>query len=263
MDDGWYWIDCTWNDPKRSGMFTCNYFLRTGQRVEDEERNEDDGVFCDGTKWETDWLLLFDKYKASNDNELNSIYELQKENDIVYFRFNSESDYEIFMDVNGEYFEKYGEYIDYEITVKDKSDTKMYLIFMKNTDNIRAFFSERTLTVTDEPESVESSKSVENNEIAEDSEAVKDDEVIEDESSEDNEIIENGDSSEEIDPSEDSESIVSDEFTETDESMEENELTEENESSEVNKTIENSEVTEEDKIVEENESTATNMLLVS
>lgn len=263
LDDGWYWIDCTWNDPKRPGMFTCNYFLRTGQRVEDEERNEDDGVFCDGTKWETDWLLLFDKYKASNDNELNSIYELQKENDIVYFRFNSESDYEIFMDVNGEYFEKYREYIDYEITVKDTSDTKMYLMFMKNTDNLRAFFSERTLTITDEPESVESSKSVGSNEIAEDSEAVKDDEVIEDESSEDNEIVENGGSSEEIDPSEDSESIVSDEFAETDESMEENELTEENESSEVNKTIENSGVTEEDKIVEENESTATSMLLVS
>lgn len=241
LDDGWYWIDCTWNDPKDPNFFNCNYFLRTGQRVEDEEG----GTVCDGTKWTDDWLLLFDKYKASNDNELNSIYELQKENDIVYFRFNSESDYEIFMDVNGEYHEKYGGYIDYEIIIKDKSDTKMYLMFMKNTDNIRSLFSERTLTVTEESESVESSESVADNEIIENSETVEDDEIIEDESSED------------------SESTETSESAETDESVEENETTEESESSEVNKAIENNEVAEEDEIVEENESTATNMLLVS
>lgn len=177
LDDGWYWIDCTWNDTDDSAFFTCNYFLRTGQRVEDEEG----GTVCDGTKWADDWLLLFDKYKVSNDNELNSIYELQKENGVVYFRFNSATDYEIFMNTSREYSKKYGESIGYEMVIKDKSDTKKYIIFMKNTDNVRAFFSERTLTVTNlnESEPEEVNEIVESNESSEGSESMEESESTE------------------------------------------------------------------------------------
>ena len=142
LDDGWYWIDCTWNDYDIEDFYYNSYFLRTGQRTEDEEG----GTICNGTKW-VDWLSLYEKYRVSNSSEINQVYEMQKDNYGIYFLFDSEEDYKEIWSISSEYYDKYSESLHRFVYNKEK-----YLIVIKNTEQLKLLFEERISDDTCEQE---------------------------------------------------------------------------------------------------------------
>lgn len=141
LDDGWYWIDVTWNDTANTdGYCYDNYLLHTEKRADDEVG----GVVCDGEKY-VDGAAMFEKYTIETSDDLTNMYLTQSERDALYFMVKTDDDFQnIYSQLSNNYKDKYGEEL--EVNLKQLANGE-YVLCIQNTDNVRELLEESVSTM--------------------------------------------------------------------------------------------------------------------
>lgn len=136
LEDGWYWIDPTWNDTGNDADFYDRYLFKTGKRAEDEVG----GVECDGEIYQGG-KTVYDKYGVESKEDIPNIYNEYAEDEMFYISYDFASNWNLMDKLNEEYEAKYGETLSYTTSVIDGRE----IACIKNSDNVRDFFSEQAV----------------------------------------------------------------------------------------------------------------------
>lgn len=224
LNDGWYWLDVTHNDTNnKKGFFFMDYFLLTEKRTHNYQTvtDEEGGEVCSGTK-HLKGTSMFEKYSVEMEDDINELYQLQENNDTIFFKVDSLNSNITFLEpLHEEYSSLYGEAF---VSGSMKLPNNLgYVLCIKNTDNVREFFENRissneTVSNEEDNNATEETSSREETVKDEDSEASETEEISE---SNDEETEETDEETEDLDTEE-----FSDEETETQETVET--VTEEN-----------------------------------
>ena len=132
LEDGWYWLDTTWNDTGDEAYFYNNYLFKTGKRVDDEVG----GVECNGEMYKNG-KTVYDKYGIESKEDIASIYSQYSDEEVFYISYDWNSNYKLLNALKEAYKTAYGEDLACGSTIIDGRQ----IVCIKNSDNVREFIS--------------------------------------------------------------------------------------------------------------------------
>lgn len=132
LEDGWYWVDATWNDTGKDSDFYNEYLFKTGKRADDEVG----GVECNGEMYQGG-KTVYDKYGVESKEDIAGIYDQYAGEETFYISCDFATNYNLMDSLNAEYKAAYGEDLSYSKTLIDGR----LVICIKNSDNVREFIA--------------------------------------------------------------------------------------------------------------------------